>query len=108
MSLKFDCTGCGSCCRRVGEYLGELQKRGFPYKAKEDGRTCEMLGDDNKCAVYKNRPDVCNIESMFYKVHSRSGKSKKAVFLEEATLCNKFMDEDGVDKSLRVNLKQYE
>jgi len=105
--MSFGCTGCGSCCKRVGDNLAAHQKNGFPYGVKEDGRTCEKLGEDNKCMVYENRPDMCNVETMFYKLHSRSGKSKKTVFLEEAKICNKFMDEDGVDESLRVNLKQY-
>ncbi len=108
MSLKFDCTGCGSCCRRVGDNLAAHQKAGFPYGVKEDGRTCEKLEEDNKCTVYENRPEMCSVEAMYYKVHSKSGKTKKSVFLMEATICNSFIKEDGLDEKFLIDLTQYQ
>jgi uncharacterized protein len=107
--MKFNCSGCGSCCKRVGMSLEMLKKMDFPYEVKEDGMTCEKFDElTKKCTVYNNRPVVCNIDKMFYIVHSKSGKTKKETFLNEAKICNSWMDEDGVDVTKRVDLKQYQ
>jgi len=106
--MKFDCSGCGSCCKRVGKSMELLKQIGFPYGTKEDGMTCEKLTEDNKCSVYRNRPDACNVDMMFYRVHSHSGKTKKEVFLNEAKICNSFIEEDKLDKKYLINLKQYQ
>lgn len=107
--MKFDCTGCGACCTRVGENHALLKKMGFPFDLKEDGRTCEKFDSETrKCTVYRNRPDVCNVSTMYYKLHSKNGKTKKKAYLEEATLCNRWMDQDGIDVRKRIDLTQYQ
>ncbi len=106
--MNFQCTQCSSCCRRVGDNLLSHQKNGFPYGVKEDGRTCEKLTDDGKCSVYENRPEMCSVEKMYEKVHSKSGKTKKEVFLMEATICNSFIKEDGLDEKFLIDLTQYQ
>ncbi len=106
--MKFNCSGCGSCCKRVGANITLLKSLGFPYGVKADGRSCEMLTDDNKCSVYLNRPDICNVDKQYYINPANKGKTKKEVFLQESIICNKFMDEDGVDIKLRVNEKLYQ
>lgn len=105
--IKFACSGCGSCCSRVGEALSHLRPLGFPYNANEDG-SCEMLTEDKKCSVYENRPLVCRIDRMYNKYHKKTGKSRKEMYREEAIICNKFQEKDGIDKSFRIDLKQYE
>jgi len=55
--IKFNCTGCGCCCSRVGKAMDNMKRLGFPYNAKEDG-SCEMLDENKQCKVYENRPDV--------------------------------------------------
>ena len=103
---KFDCTGCGACCRRVGDALEQLNEYDFPYKTKEDG-SCEMLDENNKCKVYNNRPEVCSVEAMFKKLHSDTLKTRKEIFLQEAEICNSFIEEDGLDEKYYIDLKQY-
>lgn len=105
--MTFGCTGCGACCSRVGLNIDKLKSFGFPYETKPNSNKCEKLTDDNKCSVYNNRPDVCNIDTMYYKEYSKLGKTKKEMFKMEATICNKFQVEDGIDESFRVNLEQY-
>jgi Fe-S-cluster containining protein len=69
--MSFNCTSCGQCCRKIGKILTtpapypfmERALREFPHKAREDG-VCEMLGEDNRCTVYDDRPLLCNIEQM--------------------------------------------
>ncbi len=106
--MTFGCTSCSACCRRVGDHLATLRHMGFPYEVKADGKTCEKLNDQGLCDVYENRPDVCSVEKMYELVHSKSGKTKKAVFLLEASFCNQFIKEDGLDEKYLVNTKQYE
>lgn len=68
VNLKdFNCIGCGLCCQNIHkvldhpylpEHIQELADE-FPYK-HTNGR-CEMLQDDMSCAVYENRPIICDI-----------------------------------------------
>ena len=54
------CKECGACCY----FIDKAKKMGyeFPYKAKKDG-SCEKL-IDNRCSIYENRPDICNVEKV--------------------------------------------
>ena len=58
--MKFECEKCGRCCKNLKGFI-EAYQIDFPYKPKEDG-SCEMLGEDNLCKVYENRPITCNLE----------------------------------------------
>lgn len=81
--IRFECTGCGECCRarggygyiyvnieerrRLAKHLG-LETRAFTLKhcEKTDGlfhlrnpaKNCEFL-DGSRCTVYKARPQQC-------------------------------------------------
>jgi Fe-S-cluster containining protein len=77
VSNTFQCTSCGLCCRSVGNVLANKDRlpeafkkdlKDFPYTAKEDGSCEKLVGD--KCSVYKNRPDLCNIETRYNKHYS--------------------------------------
>ena len=77
--MKFPCTQCGSCCRNAGKSVllakllvenGSpepvvLELANFPFTPDEFG-ACPML-KDNKCSIYKNRPDVCNVQTLWRK-----------------------------------------
>lgn len=82
--LRFECTGCGKCCRDHGEYtyvylvkgdiermadLLELTKEeflaqyctrdlGLTYLRIPDGEACVFL-QEGKCKVYEARPKQC-------------------------------------------------
>lgn len=106
---KFPCSSCGACCRRIKTAVHNLGignvKRDdeyyFPYQWDESGR-CEMLTEDNKCAVYDNRPIICNID----KFCEEAGMSKKNFYEGNIDFCNKMMDEDGVDQKFRIRIKE--
>lgn len=82
--LRFECTGCGNCCRNHGEYafvyLAEADivaiaahlglERGVfleRYCQTEDGwvslrmdrPACPFLSADNRCGIYPVRPKQC-------------------------------------------------
>ena len=102
---KFPCTGCGSCCKRVNIAVSTIGENTpdnplyFPYTWDETGK-CEMLDDNNKCKVYDNRPTLCNVD----KVMELFGEDKEHFYRINAQVCNELMDEDNVDKSLRITL----
>lgn len=54
----FICTKCGLCCRNIEKIPGLAD-----FHAG-DG-VCIYLSEDNLCAIYSNRPDICNVEKMF-------------------------------------------
>ena len=55
---KFNCWNCGVCCKMCN-LLDEL-------KHFDSGNgVCINLNDDNTCAIYDTRPDVCNTKTMY-------------------------------------------
>lgn len=103
--MNFPCTSCGCCCKRVDAIVKNLSQNNpkddlyFPYKWDESGK-CENLEKDNTCRVYDNRPLVCDINS----VGRKSNLNLKDFYNLNIVACNKIMDEDNIDKSLRIHL----
>jgi len=95
--MIFPCTGCGCCCKRVGLVKPFLTEKEFPYNADENG-VCEKL-IDNKCSIYDNRPDVCNI----YKMALKSSLPIEEYYNISVKACNDFMDNDNVPLNFRIN-----
>lgn len=104
----FPCTGCGACCKRVGLVVSILSKLDpddpnyFPYGTKEDGMTCEKLGEGNRCEVYEDRPTVCNIGKM----QKIMGYNKKRYFKSNAEQCNEWVKEDGLGDEFLVKFQR--
>lgn len=106
--MSFPCTGCGLCCMKAGKavegakalirdkkvdnpYVREVAA--FPFQYDQDGR-CEMLGEDHRCKVYDQRPDICKIDVTWEKYHS-SGISLENYYRSTITVCNDLMAEAG-------------
>lgn len=108
-NIKFPCTACGSCCKRIkivvenldGVANNEENLLYFPYKWDETGK-CEMLGDDNKCKVYDKRPLLCNVEAVALLLKL----DRKDFYKTNAEVCNRLMDEDNIPAELRINLEE--
>jgi Fe-S-cluster containining protein len=68
--MKFNCTGCGECCRHIDNLYNNkpkplwLQKliASFPYT--HINGVCEKLVD-GKCSVYEDRPVLCRVDQVF-------------------------------------------
>ena len=58
MDDVFPCSKCGACCRHIAKVL--------PHFDKGDG-VCWHLTGDNLCAIYENRPFICNIDKIYDK-----------------------------------------
>ena len=102
--VRFQCSGCGECCKRVGNLSEDDKKRlDFPYNAKEDG-SCEKLGEDNKCMVYDNRPSICSVEKTYEKYHKPKGRKRIDVFIEENKICNQMIKQAKLDEKYLLSL----
>lgn len=105
MDIKFPCSGCGCCCKRLNIVVANIEKLDdenkeilkFPYNYPNG--ICENLTEDNKCSVYENRPLICNFDkfSEFY------AQDKPSFYNEIIKSCNKMMDEDNIDNSFKLN-----
>ena len=113
MTDRFPCTGCGSCCRRIGLYYPLYKKSGldiddknskwyFPYTWDKNNK-CENLTPDNKCSVYNNRPLVCDIKNYFIHGMSKYYNTLEEFYKIQIEHCNTIMDEDNVSESFRIN-----
>ena len=67
---------------------------------------CVYLKKNNQCSIYKNRPNFCNIEKV-YKYLSNV-MTKKEYYIESTKNCHKLIDKFKIDKSYKIELKEYE
>lgn len=60
--LFFPCTSCGACCKylHLAEELQEFDRG--------DGVCLHLDEKTNRCGIYENRPDICNIQTQ-YRLH---------------------------------------
>ena len=104
MTGPFPCTSCGACCRRISLAVKFHHVQDpddplfFPYKWDSAG-VCEMLLPGNLCAVYRERPLICNVER--YAEHI--GADRDSFFRVNISACNRLMDEDRLAPHLRIN-----
>jgi Fe-S-cluster containining protein len=108
----FPCTSCGLCCKLVGFILDKQSEisdpiiakviADFPYKTING--VCEMLQPNNLCAVYDNRPDMCNIDTMSKLLGIAD---LNAYFKLNAQICNSWIQLHKLDSSYLINLNQF-
>ncbi len=77
MNKEFPCDKCGCCCKRL-DLVDEMKDfdRG-------DG-VCKYLTPNNECAIYDNRPDMCNTKKYYEKNYKN-----KMTWEEFVTNCRK-------------------
>jgi len=105
--MNFLCSNCAACCLNMGGIQG-LPDRG-------DG-ACGYLTNDNLCSIYKDRPSFCNVEKtyeMFLKEDKRKNpkaivRDKKQFYINITKTCHSLIDEFKLNKSYKINLKEYE
>lgn len=56
--MTFICNQCGNCCRNIG-------KTGLLKEFENERGECIHLTNDNRCDIYDNRPDICNVNKMY-------------------------------------------
>ena len=98
--MKFPCTQCGACCRMV-KYAPVVL---FPQEWVLPDGSCKNLKEDNTCAVYKTRPDVCNLKTMVKK-HKMNKFTEHKFYYDNAVVCNTLMDSLGIkDKKIDLTI----
>lgn len=97
---EFPCISCGLCCSNIGSDVQQAKEsvsthpinimlKEFPHAFDENGR-CEMLGEDNKCSVYEDRPTICNISAIATKLKI----DRVEFFLHNAISCNELLEKN--------------
>lgn len=85
----FPCTKCGACCRRITRVDPSWPKR-------EDG-ACFFLREDDSCGIYEERPLLCRVNALL-----PDGVDMADWHNLNATICNMWQEEDGMDKKYRL------
>lgn len=102
MSLHFECSGCGACCRRIETAVlatQNIEELKFPYTWDKDGK-CDMLNDDNTCKVYEDRPLLCNVE----KIADHFKLEKKGFYKLNHKSCLEMQKIDNVEEKFKLKL----
>lgn len=64
----FKCDKCGLCCRCLRD---NPNVKGTPLEKMDRGDgVCKHLTKDNLCDIYKNRPDICNVDKLYHDAYS--------------------------------------
>ena len=80
---KFNCNGCGACCRSVGHLA--------PFLASVDGVCVDLDTDTNRCKIYDDRPLICRVDD-FYLEHLTSEMSMGEWYELNATACKELKE----------------
>ena len=97
--MDFQCSKCGSCCRRAGQ-LNIMPQR-------DDG-ACVHLSIDNSCKIYETRPDFCRVSNMAILHNQKTGIPILSYFKIASMICNNFIREDNLDKSFLIDVGAYD
>jgi len=94
----FPCTGCGLCCQNISNVL-ELKKLDLG-----DG-VCKYFDCiNNSCMIYKNRPKICRIDTMFEVKYKKQFLTKNIFYKENAKVCNLLQEQNNVNINFRVKI----
>ena len=97
--MNFLCSQCGACCKIAGA-IKLMPDRG-------DG-ACVHLLDNNLCAIYDIRPEVCSVDKMFAK-HKKLNKqlTLKQHYINTTKACHALIDLVGLDDKYKVDIEEY-
>lgn len=105
--MEFACTGCGSCCKRIGQFKDKFKALNFPYDVNDKG-WCTMLDEKtNQCKVYDNRPDICSVKKTYHTFFEQSGLTEKEYYQLNVKMCNGYIKEDKLDDKYLIDEKIY-
>jgi Fe-S-cluster containining protein len=96
VETKFNCTKCGACCRLVPDVVLNFYK--LP---RAEGGGCGHLLSDNSCNIYNDRPDICNVHTMYNKFHHENLSWEEYIAISEES-CKILLEID----SLKSEKKQ--
>ncbi len=82
---QFPCDMCGMCCRHI-------DRSGILKEYDTGNGVCKYL-KDNKCSIYVNRPDVCNVDLM-YERYFKQHMSKEEYYNINIEICERLKKEN--------------
>lgn len=115
--MTYPCTGCGICCRRVGQWVEAARNlpqqyieqnpevkeiANFPHAISSNG-SCSQLNQDNTCKVYGTRPDICSIKKTWEKYH-QNRFTEQQYYEMAAVVCNGMIEAEGLDEKYKVKI----
>ena len=96
----------GSKCGAGGRTAGKMGGAKYGLPIKKDGSCGHLV--DNECSIYDNRPIVCNVKKLGEKVIKSGSKlTLKEWYIYNSKLCNKMIDDDGLDKVYKIDINEY-
>ena len=101
---QIDCLQCGNCCRTLQIVVDDTDIRRLAQRLKMTPRQfatqyveadsdstqylkstpCSFLGDDNRCAVYEDRPQACRD---FPYLHAEDFRSRTFMMIDNTAVC---------------------
>lgn len=96
--MKFKCTKCGCCCRRVNLIPG------FPEAFDEKG-VCIHLNEENQCSIYETRPLICRVDS--FVGDDATHEEKKVYYQFTNSICNQWILADQVGENYLIDIFEY-
>lgn len=84
--VKFSCDQCGLCCQLISEIP---QLAAFD---RGDGVCIHLRG--TLCEIYEQRPDICNVEKMYY---AFSEQMSYAEYIEMMEKCCKLIKQNFIE-----------
>ena len=99
-NIEFICTSCGACCKLAGQ-TGLVP-------SKKDG-SCVYLNKENKCDIYEDRPEFCNVKRMYEKRIKNGLKMTYKDYCKMSNLiCNEMIDKLKINKKYKIDIKEYD
>lgn len=94
-----ECTRCGICCTQLD------QNPLYAALDRGDGTCRHFNQPDKSCAIYANRPDICNSEIMFRRHFSHL--TPEAFIAANRSLCESIQAKHGVSSNAaRISTQQ--
>lgn len=84
--MKFPCSKCGACCRKIGLLAPELEG---------PNGVCKYLSEDNLCTIYPDRPIFCNVDK-FYDKYMSDKMSREDFYNLNLAECKKLQEDDKI------------
>ena len=96
--MIFPCTGCGECCRNMGN-IKVLR----PFNRGDC--VCKHLLENNRCEIYSQRPLICRIDEMYDKVFFKH-MDKDTYYKKNADACNDMQERAHINVKYRVEFSE--
>lgn len=82
--IDIGCNQCGACCRNIPEQMFDL----FDLPRTDKKGVCGHLKEDNTCAIFENRPNICRSDRIYEDYFKKEGMSEKQFIQNSQQACD--------------------